>query len=90
MFTSSISTVFAMSRFKIIDGWIICPYASKYMGSTNIFDFEGGTADNAIVTGSGMMRCTSSLLTLAVSNLDQNSRYYFGADSRVFVWGCKG
>lgn len=88
MFSKSINTVFTMATFKLVDGWLICPCASRLIGDANTFeDTEGGTAGNLSFTGSGMMKCTSSLSTLTVSNLDQNSNYYFGMGSRVMVWG---
>lgn len=88
MFSNSICVVSAMAQFKVIDGWLVCTNASKLIGNIDIFDStEGGTAGNLVPTGSGMKRCTTSLSTLAVSNLDQNTKYYFGSDSRVMVWG---
>lgn len=88
MFSKSISAVSAMAQFKLIDGWLVCPYASKLIDFTDIFDTtEGGTACNLVPSGSGMMRCTSPLSSLAISNYGQNSNYYFGVDSRVMVWG---
>ena len=89
MFSKSISTVHAMAQFKLVDGWLVCPCASSVTSSSvDIFDSaEGGTAGNLIPTGSGMMKCTSPLSTLTISNLDQNSDYYFGSGSRVMVWG---
>lgn len=90
MFTKSISTASVMAQFKLIDGWLICPCASKLTGDIDIFDTtEGGTAGNLTPIGSGMMKCTSPLSTLTISNLDQNSNYYFGSGSRVMVWGGK-
>lgn len=90
MFTKSISTASVMAQFKLVDGWLVCPYASKLTGDIDIFDTtEGGTAGNLTPTGSGMMKCTSPLSTLTISNLDQNSDYYFGMGSRVMVWGWK-
>lgn len=88
MFTKSISTASVMAQFKLVDGWLVCPYASKLTGDIDIFDStEGGTAGNLTPIGSGMMKCTSPLSTLTISNLDQNSNYYFGMGSRVMVWG---
>jgi hypothetical protein len=90
MFSKGISTVAAMAQFKLVDGWLVCPYASKLVDYVDIFSVpEGGTASNLTHTGSGMMRCTSPLSTLTISNLDQNSKYYFGSGSRVMVWGWK-
>ena len=90
MFSKSISTVSAMADFELTDNWLMCPHASKFAGDIDIFtDAEGGTASNFTYTGSGVMKCTSPLSTLTISNLDQNTKYYFGAYSRVMVWGCK-
>lgn len=90
MFSKSISTVSAMANFKIVDRWLVCPCASRIIGDYDVFDTtEGGSAVNLAPTGSGMMKCTSPLSTLTISNLDQNSNYYFGTGSRVIVWGRK-
>ena len=88
MFSKSISTVSTMAQFKLVDGWLVCPCASRLIGDIDIFDTsEGGTAGNLTPIGSGMLKCTSPLSTLTISNLDQNSNYYFGMGSRVMVWG---
>lgn len=87
MFSKSINTVYTMATFNLVDGWLICPYASRLIGDATTFDDEGGTAGNLALTGSGMMKCTSQLSTLTISSLDQNSNHYFGMGSRVMVWG---
>ena len=90
MFSKSISTVSAMADFEVTDDWLVCPHASRLVGEIDIFtETEGGTANNLTYTGSSIMKCTSPLSTLTISNLDQNSKYYFGIYSRVMVWGCK-
>ena len=88
MFSKSINTVYVMATFNLVDGWLICPCASRLIGDATTFeDTEGGTAGSLAPTGSGMMKCTSPLSTLTISSLDQNSNYYFGMGSRVMVWG---
>ena len=87
MFSKSINTVYTMATFNLVDGWLVCPYASRLIGDASTFEDEGGTAGNLALTGSGMMKCTSQLSTLTISSLDQNSNYYFGMGSRVMVWG---
>ena len=79
-----------MADFELTDDWLVCPHASRLVGEIDIFtETEGGTANNLTYTGSSIMKCTSPLSTLTISNLDQNSKYYFGIYSRVMVWGCK-
>lgn len=90
MFSKSINTVYTMATFNLVDGWLICPCASRLIGDATTFEDEGGTAGNLSLTGSGMMKCTSTLSTLTISSLDQNSNYYFGMGSRVMVWGWNG
>lgn len=91
MFSKSINTVYVMATFNLVDGWLICPCASRLIGDANTFeDTEGGTASSLSPVGSGMMKCTSPLSTLTISSLDQNSNYYFGMGSRVIVWGWNG
>lgn len=91
MFSKSINTVYVMATFNLVDGWLVCPCASRLIGDATTFeDTEGGTAGSLAPTGSGMMKCTSPLSTLTISSLDQNSNYYFGIGSRVIVWGWNG
>ena len=91
MFSSSINTVSTMATFNLVDGWLVCPYASRAIADIDVFtETEGGTAGNFALTGSGMLKCTSPLSTLTISNLDQNKNYYFGMGSRVMVWGWNG
>lgn len=91
MFSSSINTVSTMATFNLVDGWLVCPYASRAIADIDVFtETEGGTAGNFALTGSGMLKCTSPLSTLTISNLDQNKNYYFGMGSRVIVWGWNG
>ena len=88
MFSKSINTTYTMAQFNLVDGWLVCPSASRLIGDVDIFaDTEGGTAGNFSPVGSGMMRCTSPLSTLTVSSLDQNANTFFGIGSRVMVWG---
>lgn len=90
MFSGSAETTANMGWFDVIDGWIICPNASRNTSAFNFLmnDTEGGTADNLAGIGGGMMKCTNPLYSMMVSALDQDVRYYFDAGSRVIVWGC--
>lgn len=89
LFTTSAATAAGMAEFDIIDGYIICPYASRNIKTSNFMSStEGGTADNLTNTGGGIMKCTNDISSLTVSSLDQNSSFYFESGSRVFVWGC--
>lgn len=91
MFSTTAGAVSAgLARFDIIDGYIVCPNASRHIRTSNFLSStEGGTADNLTSTGGGIMKCTNALSTLAVSSLDQDSSCYFGVGSRVIVWGGK-
>lgn len=91
MFSTTAGTISAgLAQFDIINGYIVCPNASRHIRTSNFLSStEGGTADNLTSTGGGIMKCTNSLSTLAVSSLDQDSSCYFGVGSRVIVWGCK-
>ncbi len=89
LFTTSASNSAGMAEFDIINGYIVCPYASRSIKTSNFMAFaEGGTADNLVPVGGGILRCTNPITSLTVSSLDQDSTYYFGVGSRVFVWGC--
>lgn len=88
MFAASTDITGGMGWFDIMDGWIICSNASRNLKATNFLSqTEGGTADNLAGIGGGMMKCTSPLLTMMISALDQDVDYHFDAGSRVIVWG---
>lgn len=88
MFAASTDITGGMGWFDIMDGWIICSNASRNLKATNFLNTqEGGTADNLAGIGGGMMKCTSPLLTMMISALDQDVDYHFDAGSRVIVWG---
>ena len=89
LFTTSAGTAAGMAEFEIINGYIVCPYAIRSIKTSNFMAFaEGGTADNLTSTGGGILRCTNAITNLSISSLDQDSSFYFGVGSRVFVWGC--
>ena len=90
LFSTSAQNTAGLAQFKIIDDWIICPYASRHIKAPEyLTSTEGGTAVNLTGVGSGVMKCTSPISTLAVSSLDQDSSCYLRAGSRVIVWGWK-
>lgn len=89
LFTTSASTSAGMAEFEVIDGYLVCPNATRSIKTSNfISPTEGGTADNLVATGSGIIKCSKTLSNLIISSLDQDSSFYFGVGSRVIVWGC--
>lgn len=79
-----------IAQFEIMDGYLLCPFASRSIRTNNFFsDTDGGTADNMAMTGSGLLKCTKDIKTLTISSLDQDTSCSFGIGSRVMVWGCK-
>lgn len=88
--TSTDATSSGIAQFEIMDGYLMCPYASRGIRTTNFFsDTDGGTADNLAMTGSGLLKCTKDIKYLTISSLDQSTTCSFGVGSRVIVWGCK-
>ena len=89
LFTTSASTSAGMAEFEIIDGYLVCSNATRSIKTTSFLSSsEGGTADNLVATGSGIIKCSKTLSGLVVSSLDQDSNFYFEAGSKVIVWGC--
>lgn len=92
MFTTSANTSAGMAEFDIVNGYIACPYATRSINASNFLSpTDGGTADNLVSTGGGILKCVNwnDITSLTVSSLDQDANYYFKAGSRVVVWGCK-
>ena len=79
-----------LAIFQIVNGFIVCENAmraqsAEYMLSSS----EGYGADNLTPVGGGLIACTTPVPTLMVSNANMSSSYYYGAGSRVIVWGCR-
>ena len=90
LFTTSAATAAGLAEFDIINGYIVCPYATRNIKtSAFLSSTEGGTADNLTSTGGGIMKCTKEITSLTVSSLDQDASFFFNSGSRVIVWGCK-
>lgn len=80
----------AMAKFRIVDGFIICETAMRAITADGILsDTEGAGFDTLAPVSSGLVRCTNTITTMAVTTAGQSATHYYGAGSRVIVWGCK-
>ena len=87
---SGTTTSGAMAKFKIVDGFIICETAMRAITADGILsDTEGAGLDTLAPVSGGLIRCTSTITTMAVTTAGQSATHYYGAGSRVIVWGCK-
>lgn len=76
--------------FNITNGFIICENAMRAISAeTMLCNVNGFGADNLTPVGSGIIKCTSPVVNMMVTNTTVSTKYYYGADSRVVVWGCK-
>lgn len=83
-------TTGGMAIFKIIDGFIICENAMRSTSATNMLSTtEAAGADNLVPVGGGVIACTDKIVHFYVGNTNSSKTHYFGAGSRVVVWGCK-
>ena len=79
----------AMAIFQVVNGFIICENAMRAQSADNMLsDTEAYGADNLTPGGGGIVRCSKPVVTMMVSNATLSSSYYYGAGSRVIVWGC--
>ena len=79
-----------MAMFKIMDGFIVCENAMRALSASHMLsDTDGLGADNMTPLGGGVIRCSSAISTMIVSNATLSNSYYYGAGSRVIVWGCR-
>lgn len=80
----------AMAKFKIVNGFIICETAMRAITADSILsDTEGAGIDTLAPVSGGLVRCTNTITTMAVTTAGQSATHYYGAGSRVIVWGCK-
>ena len=87
---NTIGTTGGMATFRVVGGHIICENAMRAASAENMLSTtDGYGADNLTPVGSGVVRCTSPIKTMIVSNATLSNTHYYGADSRVVVWGCK-
>lgn len=80
----------AMAKFKIVDGFIICESAMRAINADGILsDTEGEGFDLMAPVSGGLIKCTNTVTTMAISSAAQSADHYYGVGSRVVVWGCK-
>ena len=83
-------TTGGMAIFKIIDGFIICENAMRSTNAENMLSTtEAAGADNLVPVGGGVIACTDKIAYFYVGNTNSSKTHYYGAGSRVVVWGCK-
>ena len=83
-------TTGGMAIFKIVDGFIICENAMRSTNATNMLSTtEGAGADNLVPVGSGIIACSDDIAWFYVGNTNSSKTHYYGAGSRIVVWGCK-
>ena len=79
-----------MATFQVVNGFIICENAMRAQSAEYmLYGTEGYGADNLTPVGGGIIKCSNSPSTLMVSNANLSTSYYYGAGSRVIVWGCR-
>ena len=79
-----------MAKFKIANGFIICETAMRAIIADGILsDIEGVGFDTLAPLAGGLIKCTNTVTTMAVSSAAQSATHFYGAGSRVIVWGCK-
>lgn len=80
----------AMAKFKIVDGFIICETAMRAIVADGVLsDAEGAGFDTLAPLAGGLIKCTNTVTTMAVSSAAQSTTHFYGIGSRVIVWGCK-
>lgn len=83
-------TTGGMAIFKIIDGFIICENAMRSTSAENMLSTtEAAGADNLVPVGGGVIACTDKIAWFYVGNTNSSKTHYYGAGSRIVVWGCK-
>ena len=90
LIASSTSTTSAMAEFTMTDGFVFCDNVLKSTSATNMFSSgEGLGVWNMTSLGGGIMTCNSPFFYMDVTAANDSMSHYFGAGSRVIVWGCK-
>lgn len=90
LITNSTSTSSAMAEFTMSDGFVFCDNVMKSATANNMFSSgEGLGVWNMTSLGGGIMTCNSPFYFMDVSAANDSMSHYFGAGSRLIVWGCK-
>lgn len=88
LITNTASTSAAMAELTIVDGFIICDNALRSTSAANMLSTtEGAGALSLTSVGGGIVTCNKPLSSMTINAA--SAGYYFGAGSRVLVWGCK-
>lgn len=90
LFTKSSNISSAMVEFTMVDGYIFCDNVLRSTTAENMLsNMEGHGVWNMTNLGGGIMTCFDPLVTMNITAANDETQYYFGAGSRVMVWGCK-
>ena len=90
LITNAIVITGGLAIFRIVNGFIVCENAMRSTNAASMLSYtDGEGGDNLTPVGGGVVRCTSPISTLTITNTNSSSSYYFGANSSVTVWGCK-
>ena len=80
----------AMAKFQIVDGFIICEHAAQTAAGDDILASTNGSGVETLApVNGGIIRCTNPLAGMAITSTGWSTSHYYGAGSRVVVWGCK-
>ena len=87
---NSTSVSSAMAEFNMADGFVFCDNVLKSSTANNMFsNGEGIGVWNMTSLGGGIMTCNSPFFSMDVAAANDSMEHYFGAGSRLIVWGCK-
>lgn len=86
--TSGVSA--AMAEFSIIDGFIVCENALRSTNAPNMFSTAYNKGEWGLTSvGGGMMVCNNVIQQIGVATTNNSDSHFYGAGSRLIIWGCK-
>lgn len=80
----------AMADFVITDGFIICENALRSTDAQNMLSMSSGAGEWLMTNvGGGVIASDDEIITMSVAAENMSENHFFGAGSRVVIWGCK-
>lgn len=90
LITNTAGTAAAMAEFTIVDGFIICDNALRSTSAANMLsNTDGQGAWGLTSVGGGLIACSSTIASMKIAATNLSTTHYYGAGSKVIVWGCK-
>lgn len=90
LISNASGTSAAMAEFSIVDGFIVCENALRSTNAPNMFSTAYNQGEWSLTSvGGGLIVCPNPVGYINVAVTNNSESHFYGAGSRLIIWGCK-